>query len=346
MAGRCDITPATPQIDNAELERRLDAVREAYFESERDRQCCALLDRVLDRIAEIERRRAAGTLKVVEGRAEIIIGESGAGKTTLINRALRIHAGFTGFLPGHYPESNKCPWALSVTIRAPSTTAHFGVELLNTAWYPMVPRRPDARVILPLARAHLKSLGVKVIVIDEVHALTRTKNAVEIAKIQDLFRSLLNDAAHPVQLIFVGTEAALVGLNDDDGQLLRRSNIMRLEAMKVDDQGKAVRIIRKLAAAATIEMTDPRPDRLAARLIHACRGRLGLMAEMTVFAIEEALRTGSGLGSEAFAIVFARQKGVSANLNPFVADDFRNIEIRDLFGEVATQPARSRAAKR
>lgn len=328
------------------LEDRLDPLREAYFESDRDRECMALLDRALQRADEIDRRRAKGTLKIVEGCAEIILGPSGTGKTTMINRATRLHPRFAGYAPGAYPATNKCPWSIPVTIRAPSTTAHFGIDLLRAMGYPILPKRPDARIILPLVRDHLRAHGVKVIMVDEVHALTRSKNATELAKIQDFFRSLLNDYDHPVQLIFIGTEAALPGLNDEDGQLLRRANILRLSAFTDADTTRAAKIIRKLAHEAGIEIHEPRPDLLASRLIHAERGRIGLMVETTVFAIEEAMKSGDGLSGEHYARVFARRKGVPTSLNPYLVDDFRNIEIKDLFEIVSDAPPRGRPRNR
>ena len=120
----------------------------------------------------------------------------------MINEALKRHPAFDGYSPGPYPAVNQCPFLITMSVRAPCTLGSFGVEILNAAGYPIIPRKPDARVILPLAREHLRRRGVKIIVLDEVHALTRSKNQIELAKLQDLFRSLLNDLVQPSPITF------------------------------------------------------------------------------------------------------------------------------------------------
>ena len=324
------------------IQERLDLVRDAYIESARDDECRALLDRILCRADEIERRSAAGTTKILDGRAEIIIGESGSGKSTMINHALIRHPEFSGYAPGPYPTFNKSERIINISVRAPCTVGNFGIEILTAAGYPILARKPDARVILPLARDYLRRRNIQFIIIDEVHALTRSKNNNELAKIQDFFRSLLNDPVHPMQLVFVGTEAALHGLNDSDGQLLRRCNILRLPPFSTGEAVKALKIIKKLAKAAAISIGDDRPDVMAARLIHACRGRLGLMAEMTVQAIEYAMSENTSLTTEIYARIYARQKAVAASRNPFVASDFRHIVVADLNSSADIGPNRSK----
>ena len=118
-----------------------------------------------------------------------------------------------------------------------------------------------------------------------------------------------------------------------DPQLARRIypvEIPRLSA--AIDSDPVTGLIVKYADAAGLEAGPGVLTRdMSARLIHAADREFGLLAEMTIGAVEEAMKSGrTVLEIGDFTGMFRRRSGCIDGLNPFVVDDFDRIEPRRL----------------
>lgn len=72
---------------------------------------------------------------------------------------------------------------------------------------------------------------------------------------------------------------------------------------------------------------------MAARLAHAADREFGLMIEMIISALQEAMEAeATELLMVHFVAMFRKRIGCVAGLNVFVADDFERIDVRRLLG--------------
>ncbi len=329
---------------------RMLAVERTYVATPRDKLITEAVDRVIRLAINSERQRYQPGAQNLGARGIIVTGESGSGKTTAVDRALESHPAFPG-----YGTRKGCALIVKVSVRGPLTLANFVLDLLRAAGYPVKSfRRSDsAKSLLPLLREHIRRTGIRFILVDDVHVLLQAKNIHELENLRNLFLSLLNDIEHPVIVMFAGTLGTFAGLDDPDGQLARRCEVIKFQRLEDADQKMIRRTLETLAERGGVSLATEDCNLIVPRLMAACRYRLGRVCEFGVFAIEEAMRTGNALTLETFATVFTRGTAAPASRNPFVADDWRSQHIPNFFAKQdeeadhhGSRPSRRRATGR
>lgn len=264
-----------------------------------------------------------------EGRALVVVGETGAGKTTALTRLFKRHPAF----PGYGKVSSGCPL---VTVRTPSpcNLAQLGSATLAELGYP-VEREVKAPIAWAMVRQRLRALNVLVLHFDEMQHVVETANVNEIIKIRNTVKSLMQTTDAPVSLIISGLPVLTGFLEDSptpgqdkDGQVRRRSHFVAFERLALPKDGKMVAtMVEGLAKVARLSVPPDAVTTLAPRLVHAARYALGTAIELTHDAIRRALVRGDdAVGTDHFADAYARRTGNQAPANPFLAPDWTAVD--------------------
>ncbi|WP_294540022.1 ATP-binding protein [uncultured Rhodoblastus sp.] len=250
----------------------------------------------------------------VEGRALAVLGHSGAGKSTALAR----------ILAAKFPDYGK-PSCLVVYVTAPApcTLKTLGRKILHRLGYPLVADRKEHEV-WEAVRLHLAKIGTRILIIDEMQNITSNAKSDEVARIRDTLKSLLNSEEHPICLVFAGLPELQYFL-EADTQIRRRTRFVEFKSLSESDLGAAKGTVNALAKSAGL--TTDFGDHLGQRLIHAALCEFGTLIDMTLEAIEHALKSGANaLNSEDYATAFALRTGNTAPANPFATDAWRQID--------------------
>ncbi len=260
------------------------ALRSVYISSHRDDELRSLLDNCL---AKISVRRRDGT--PFEGRGIAVLGESGAGKSHCVRRALSRHPIFssTGV---NGPDS----MAVSVVCLGSCTLRILGESILTACGYDAEPGLRENEV-WRLARLHLELQGALVVHIDEVINLIENANEADQQRVINNFKALINNPSWPVTLILSGIPSIKPSLKKDP-QLRRRLHWIGLAPLTSSiDNATILSFSTTLCAKAALVISDDFESGVAARLIHAACHQLGLAAEMCIDAVEHAVRQQFGV---------------------------------------------------
>lgn len=141
----------------------IDTLRANYVTSARDSQLRQVLDELLafdDDGRPLPQPARYGTEKETNGM--IVIGESGAGKTTAIAHALREHPAFSGAV-GEPGEAMLRPGILKVDVPSPSTLKNLGTVILQKSGYGSIAKSRTEAEIWTAVRHRLKTLGISIL---------------------------------------------------------------------------------------------------------------------------------------------------------------------------------------
>ena len=288
-------------------------VRAKYVHTDRDTELEAGLDFLIDRILMAQ---TCGKIKS-EARALVVVGESGAGKTTALHRLFSRHPAFPNY---------KQLGCQLVTVRTPSpcTLMQLGRETLRILGYPLVAEKKQ-HIIWEMVRAQLARQNVRALHFDEVQNVTEIANVDEAKRIRDTFKSFLNDTETPICLILSGLPS-LVEFLQGDPQNRRRSRFVELKSLSGEDVEPMKKTMIALANVAGLILTPEMAGTVAPRLFHAGTYQFGIVIELIHETIDGALRTGiSTLTIEEFAAMFAAMTGNSFAANPFLAANWPEI---------------------
>ncbi len=273
------------------------------------------------RRAEIERGLHS------EARGLVVIGASGSGKTTAIRRLFAKHQDL------HLPQPDvERADVVSFLVPAPATLKSVGFDCLTSLGYPLN-RDRTAAVIWSKIQTLLSERRVLFLHLDEVQHLYNEKASRESQAVVNTLKSLMQRSDWPTGLILSGTRE-LQSLVNMDAQLSRRLTPVEFPSIHMTTHAKEIRgIVTHYAEIAGLRVNHDHLNsaEFARRLIHAAAKELGLVIELIVAAIEDALTRAAGeLDRNAFARAFARRSGCSHVGNPIVADDWRAIDARKL----------------
>lgn len=299
----------------------------------------AIMDRVRSKNVRTERSgvveqavqslvdRMAAPPDMQEGRALVLVGESGAGKTWALDRIFRKNPAF----PGYGKANSGCP-LVSIDVPAPCTLKQLGRQTLRVFGYPLVAERRE-HVVWEMVSERLDLLDIRILHFDEAHNVIRSASTDEAARIGKTLKSLLNARSHPVSLILSGTPDLAQFLGQVP-EMRRRCMFVHLDGLTPKDVAELTDIVAGLAHLADLAFVSTYEEDLALRLMHAVLRQLGTAIEITHNAIEVALAERSKLlCMENFATAYARRAGAAASANPFVAPDWAEIDCSKLLAD-------------
>lgn len=274
----------------------------------------------------LDRRRAeleAGV--VMEARGIAVIGASGSGKTTAVARLLS----HTPDLVIDDPNGPRRD-VVSFQVPSPATVKFVGQTALEALGYPLRRNRTEM-IIWDLVRQHLRARQTLFLHLDEAQDLLRHQTSKVIQSVVRTLKSLMQTREWPVGLIVSGMPE-LKDLLNHDPQLARRFYPIEFQRLHAGIDGEEVsETVRSYADRANLGTELGSALEFPARLVHAADGEFGLVIELIIGAIEEALLADSDtLNQDHFIAVFRRRSGCVDALNPFVAADFDRIDARAL----------------
>lgn len=267
-----------------------------------------------------------------EARGIVLVGGSGSGKSTAIQRLFYRHPDVRVLDPGRVDAD-----VASFLIPSPATLKSVGLSCLKGLGYPLR-RDRSAGIIWDLVQAHLKEHRILFMHLDEMQDLMINRSQAETQSVVNTLKSLMQNASWPVGLILSGTPR-LKDLVNLDPQLSRR--LIPVEFTPISSSAHSESVATVIAQYAEAARVEPHPNVVAGehirRLIHAAANELGLVIELVIAAIEEALlHLEERLTVDAFRRAFRRKTSCPDVLNPIVAEDWRAIDARKLFdgGEI------------
>ncbi len=301
-------------------------VRSYHLTSARDRVFCEHADRLYMNCEASH--NGGGT----EKRAIFVIAPAGSGKTTLVNH-------YVGLLPYFQPTIDAYGDEVSPVLRIklpPSSTAKSAMLYIlrkmgiNDKKYKSKPEPDLPEIVL----GHLRELGVKYLVVDEVqHGVRGTKTGF-IKKMQDALRDLINSDEWPLHAIFIGTPDVLPILEDE--QVDRRTDIIRLAPLEAKYAWFVDNLIEEIIVdAAGMTFSFEAEEKVTARLMHAANYVMGtaiLMLQETCFAAFLAGKT--EITQDQLQATYLKKTGCSRHDNVFEAPNFLTIKPNEALADL------------
>ncbi|MBK4218083.1 ATP-binding protein [Paracoccus caeni] len=278
----------------------------------------------------LERRRTEIDAGIVaEARSIALIGNSGGGKTTAARHLITSHPG----LVLHDPVSSRMDVA-SLPVPTPATLKFVGQTTLAALGF-QLQRDRTAQTIWDMVKDHLQARRTLFLHYDEAQDLAAHQTPKELTSVVNTLKSLMQHPVWPVGLILTGT-IELKTIINHDAQLARR--VYPVEFPQLDlafDADRVQRLLHLYADRALLTVAEEvgTPE-FAARLIHAGAREFGLLIELVIAALEEAMMgNADALRIQHFTAMFRKRAGCIDGLNPFVAEDFERIESRRLLDQ-------------
>lgn len=315
-----------------EIGRTISSLRAKFVSNDRFDELAEQFDLLLyRRRADLEAGRQS------EARGIVLTGNPGSGKSTAINRLFSRHVDLS-VLSMDREQAD----IVSFQVPSPATLKFVGQSCLRGLGYPLSRDRP-ANVIWQLVQHHLKQRRTLFMHLDEAQDLSPHRGTNEVQSVVNTLKSIMQNSEWPVGIILTGT-GSLRALVNHDPQLSRRLLPIEFRPICWSSHGKSVKgVIRGYSKSASLMCSDEvlKPE-LVKRLIHSGSEELGLVIELVISALEEALiREQSEITVDAFAQAFKRRSGCVDALNPFIAEDWRAMDARLLFQREVKAPVDS-----
>ena len=314
-------------------------MRRHYVQTDRDKAVRLVLDSLFE-------RDDSGTQLPVPARfgqeqethGLIVIGESGAGKTTALAQNLRTHPALTSAVVARDATNGVGP-LLKIDVPSPTTLKTLGLEILRQTRYGDVARSRTEAEVWTAVRHRLKVCGICVLWLDEAQDVMRSGSEAEITKICNTIKTLCK-GDHAVIVILSGIDT-LAYLPRFDPQIDSRFAKLWLDEVSPSKDGKGIyRLIETYCAGDGLK-PPPRGD-LVLRLFHSCRNRLGKSIERVIDAIELALlNKDNALTIQHFAQAYAIKEGCRPTRNIFMIDAWASVDPANPDGDgvpVINQP--------
>jgi len=210
----------------------------------------------------------------------LLVGPTNNGKSMIIEKFRRTHPASSNADQEHIP-------VLVVQMPSEPSVIRFYVALLVAMGAPLRPR-PRLPEIEQLALALLRKVGVRMLVIDELHNVL-AGNSINRREFLNLLRFLGNELRIP--LVGVGTRDAYLAIRSDD-QLENRFKPMMLPLWEVNDD--CCSLLASFAASLPLRLHSPiatTPD-MARYLLARSEGTIGELAHLLMAVAVAAVESG------------------------------------------------------
>jgi len=279
--------------------------------------------------ALMKRRHSLHKSRRHEGEVIAVIGGSGSGKTTAVDRLL---------VPYKQQKiggiDDTCLNVAQMNSPSRASGKDIAIEAISALGYQAADSRSEGSLRL-LLRGHLQMRETLILSIDEAQDLVRFQTKNERERVVKLLKSLLVDRVWPIDLLLSGTPTLLQTINDDP-QLIRRTTIIEVPRLQpaFDEQDILGIVHAYVSDLPLLRSPDIGELTFAARLIHASDREFGNVVKFTLSAIRLALsKLSVDLSCAHFAQVYQRKTNCPRMSNPFLEDDFERIDVRAWISE-------------
>lgn len=307
-------------------------VRAGYFGTATDNELDVAMDDMLDDVIETLDAQGASSKdtnhigRMSEGYPLLGLGASGTRKTSTFARMIHRRKEFEGF--SYEPHLNTSP-LIAVKAPSPCTLRVLGSTIARAMGLPACDHLKENEVWDHLIE-NVPTRNVRFVHIDEFQHVMENRNVVDIAKIRNAMKRLVQTPEHPVWLLITGMPEVGV-VFEGDTQLWRRKSYVLFEELTFErDAGLCLAMLEFFASArANLHLEEMAIPENIHRLMHAALFRLGIAIDIVVKAIRVALKAGSAeLKLEHFATAYRAFAGCPDKANPFrVSGDFTQVEV-------------------
>jgi len=339
---------ARMSVQAVSLADRLARINGTYVKSQRDKGLNAAVDRMLGNIAgTVDDDSDIDIGRAEKRRALFVIGESGSGKTTAIQRMLAKRPEFQPYADDYGREVLP---AISFEAPKPLTLKLLARTGLEAAGYPVVGDRQE-NLMWNLFKTQIKERSILFVHIDEMQHVIKGTGPNEIQNISDVVKSLLQIKDWPVHAIFSGVPSLAKFLQHDERQLRNRCEVVTFDRISFPGSAADIRKIALHIIKSDAEMEADanlfRDDEFAHRLIHAANGAFGTAIQIVRAAVGYAIYGGrEKVGLSDFASVYSGFTGCPVAKNVFLADRWTEIAPELALSSLIEQYDREEAAAR
>ncbi len=318
-------------LQGSEVRARLDRmerVKARFLRLNRDDKLATEFQEVLNELTlRADPKVPEGPGNRREGRAIMLVGESGAGKSLSLKRLIGRHPAFPGYM---VPYSG----CAAVYVRVPSfcTPKAFGRITLGELGLP-IKGNPPAHIVWEKIYRRIERRRKVVVHFDEIHNVTRYANEEEIDDIRNMIKTLLVSPTWPIIVVLSGLPE-IVALTQPVDEIRRRTRHFEFPSLVLPDDIEVMEeAIADFASVAELPLQNTVLDALIPRLIHAGLYQVGTSIELAQKAICLALEYGAdGLTRQHFAEAFAVHTGCLASENPFTMPNWADIDCTAVLG--------------
>ncbi|RYG87289.1 MAG: hypothetical protein EON59_07880, partial [Alphaproteobacteria bacterium] len=307
-------------------------VRDGYFGNTPDKQLAAAMDDLFDDIFETLGAKAAPSKEVshigrmAEGYPLFGLGESGTRKSSTFARMIHIRPEFAGF--SYVPHENRSA-LISVKAPSPCTLRVLGITIARAMGLPTNDSMKENAVWDDIMDS-LPKRGIRVIHVDEFQHVLENRNKLDIAKIRNTLKRVLQTPGHPVWMLVTGMPECGAVLEGDTQTWRRTSHVFFQELNFSAHAGKCRTMVEFFATEkAELECKAFTTDDNIHRLMHASLFRLGIAIDVVIKSIRVALKEeATSLAIEHFAKAYKAFAGCADAENPFaVKEGYAGIEV-------------------
>ncbi|MBM7482337.1 hypothetical protein ACVWWI_004352 [Bradyrhizobium sp. USDA 3686] len=300
---------------------RIEAVKGMYIETERDEILKGHLERLARNAAlRVDRSMPNAADNRAPGKALVIVGPSGAGKTRLVQRTFRNNP----YFPNYGVAEARSP-LLSIQAPAPCTLLQIALRILEKLGYPIERDLRENKAWLRV-RQQFRLHGILFLHIDDIQHVLHALSEDEVQKVRDTLKDIML-LDWPVQLILSGIPD-LMPFVRKDRQLRRRCRFMYLSKLSAAEHAEFLdAAINEYAATAGLKVDIDDDAMLVGRLLHAGQYEMGISLEILGEAVEAALdRDGKTLKLVDFQNAYADRNLMPDDQNVFFANAWHTID--------------------
>lgn len=320
----------TPAFAQTPLQTLSEFFRHDHFEFPRDAALREELECAVEQFfIRLDPNKPHGAGNRDEQDTVVLVGSTGAGKSKTASHALAaIDEKFVA------PDGRPLRY-VSVKLASPFSSKEAARSILRAMSVTINSKLSEIELWEAIP-AQFEAQGVVLLHLDEfqryrtVKVLGKANLEVEAERLSATLNNLLMHPRWPVALLISGTEAVLPFWRSKHlDQVHRRTKFVVLEQMTPAYFTTIESVVERYARKAQLSMAIAAPD-LGGRLALAAGYTLGIAIEIAQEAVLSAVRAAhSDLTLEDFGKVFARRNGVGRDENPFLAEDWTSIPVRE-----------------